>query len=74
MDLYENRLIIPWMILPPQNEEETHKLIISSPRGNILEFPISEKSAEHLGAILGTDALWSSFFSSVISSIKGVEG
>lgn len=67
--LEEQWISIPWMVIEPQNEGDPFKVLVSSPQGNILEFPIPKEAVPHIGPMLSNDALWNSFFSSVIDSL-----
>ena len=67
--LEEQRVSIPWLVIEPQTEGGDYKVLVSTPQGNILEFPIDKEAIQHIGPLLDTDALWNSFFTSVIASL-----
>lgn len=67
--LEEQRISLPWMVVEPQEEGGEFKVLVSTPQGNILEFPVDKDAVQHIGPLLDTDALWNSFFTSVIASL-----
>lgn len=67
----EQKLVIPWLVIPPPEEgTKLHKLLVSSPDGQIVEFFISLAAAEKLPEFLSNAALWQTFFSSLINSLE----
>lgn len=67
--LEEQRISLPWMVIEPQEEGGEFKVLVSTPQGNILELPVDKDAVQHIGPLLDTDALWNSFFTSVIASL-----
>jgi len=67
--LEEQRISLPWVVVEPQEEGGEFKVLVSTPQGNILEFPVDKDAVQHIGPLLDTDALWNSFFTSVIASL-----
>ena len=66
----EQRLVIPWMVVPPQEGTPVHKLLVSAPGGQIIELVVSPKTAEMLDDFLVDPSLWQTFFTSLINSIE----
>lgn len=67
--LEEQRISIPWVVVEPQEEGGEFKVLVSTPQGNILEFPVDKNAVQHIDPLLDTDTLWNSFFTSVIASL-----
>ena len=70
----EQRLTIPWMVIPPVEGAKLNKLLVSAPDGQIVEFFISTAAAEKLPEFLSNAALWQTFFSSLINSLEMTNG
>lgn len=70
----EQKLSIPWMVIPPQEGQKLNKLLVSAPDGQIVEFFISTAAAEKLPEFLANAALWQTFFSSLITSLEMSNG
>ena len=70
----EQKLVMPWLILPAEEGTKLHKLLISAPDGQIVEFLLSTATAEKLPDMLASSALWQTFFSSLIISMEMSNG
>lgn len=60
----ENKLNIPWML-------NNGFLLVSTPDGKVLDFPITEKAASEIGGVLDNWEFWDTVFRSLITSLKG---
>lgn len=70
----EQRLVLPWLVLPAEEGAKVHKLLISAPDGQVVEFFVSTAAAEKLPDFLSNSALWQTFFSSLINSLEMQNG
>lgn len=70
----EQRLVIPWLVLPAEGDSKLNKLLVSAPDGQIVEFMISTAAAEKLPEFLANSALWQTFFASLINSLEMQSG
>lgn len=70
----EQRVTIPWLVLPAEEGSNLHKLLVSAPDGQIIEFLVSSSTAEKLDTLLAGSALWQTFFSSLINSMEMTNG
>ena len=70
----EQRLVIPWLVLPAEEGSTRHKLLVSSPDGQVVEFLVSTAAAEKLPEFLANSALWQTFFASLINSLEMQSG
>lgn len=70
----EQKLVLPWLVLPAVESTKLHKLLVSAPDGEIIEFLISTDSAEKLPQFLASSSLWQAFFSSLLNSMEMQNG
>lgn len=70
----EQRLVLPWLVLPAEEGSKFNKLLVSAPDGQIVEFLVSTATAEKLPEFLSSAALWQTFFSSLINSMEMQNG
>ena len=66
----EQKLVLTWLVLPAEEGSNLHKLLVSAPDGQIVEFLVSTATAEKLPDMLDSSALWQTFFSSLINSME----
>lgn len=66
----EQKLVLTWLVLPAEEGTKLHKLLVSAPDGQIVEFLVSTTTAEKLPDMLDSSALWQTFFSSIINSME----
>lgn len=70
----EQKLVLPWLVLPAGEGAKLHKLLVSAPDGEIIEFLVSAATVEKLPDMLGNSALWQTFFASLINSLEMQSG
>jgi hypothetical protein len=70
----EQRLVVPWMVLPPEESKHLCTLLVSAPDGEIIKLLIRPKTAEQLGDILTKADLWQTVFVGLVTSLEMSDG
>lgn len=63
----QRTITVPWLVVTTEAEPV---LLVSAPNGNIVELPCREDTAEHLDALLNSDVLWKTFFTTLLTAIE----
>lgn len=66
----EQKLVLTWLVLPAEEGSKMHKVLVSAPDGQIVEFLASTPAVEKLGDMLDNSSLWQTFFSSLLNSLE----
>jgi hypothetical protein len=65
----QQTLIIPWLVVPAEEDGKDGMLLVSAPDGTVFDVPITAAAAALLPSLLASNNLWRVFFTSLLGSL-----
>ena len=70
----EYQIVLPWIVLPPEEGKNLATLLISAPDGQIIKLLIRPETEQKLKDILPNSELWATVFIGLVSTLEMSDG